>query len=119
MPSAIRRSLISLDMANTLMSPARRAQTRKRNTKGGCARHGTVYTPGMHDVRTILEQAIASYGSEPKFAAVVGCSQNAIWSAKRANRITAELANRIHAATQGAVSRSDLRPDLWPQEGER
>lgn len=30
-----------------------------------------------------------------------------------------QLLAAIETATQGAVSRSDLRPDLWPQEGGR
>ncbi|HAA04770.1 MAG TPA: Cro/Cl family transcriptional regulator [Syntrophobacteraceae bacterium] len=29
-------------------------------------------------------------------------------------RCPAELAPQIEAATNGAISRSDLRPDLWP-----
>lgn len=29
-----------------------------------------------------------------------------------------ELAMRIEAATAGAVSRSDLRPDIWPPAGD-
>ena len=34
-------------------------------------------------------------------------------------RITAERAIKIEGATEQRIRRSDLRPDLWPQEGER
>ena len=29
-------------------------------------------------------------------------------------RMTAEMALRLESATDGEISRSDLRPDLWP-----
>lgn len=34
-------------------------------------------------------------------------------------RVTAEQAVKIERATKGAVTRSDLRPDLWPQSLKR
>lgn len=52
-------------------------------------------------------------GSETKLAAAAGCSQNAIWSAKRAGRFSGELAIKIERATKSAVPRWKLRPDLW------
>lgn len=53
-------------------------------------------------------------GSETKLAAAAGVSQNAIWAAKKAGRVSAQMAVRIEAATGGKVTRSQLRPDLWP-----
>lgn len=62
----------------------------------------------------LIEAAIKSKGSEAKLAAAAGCSQNAIWAAKRAGRVSAELATKIEAATDGEFPRWKLRPDLWP-----
>jgi len=65
-------------------------------------------------VSDAIEQAVALLGSEAKLGrAAGGFSQNAIWQAKRRNRISPELALGIHWATRGEVSASDLRPDLW------
>ena len=61
-----------------------------------------------------IERAIAKLGSEAKLGSACGCSQAAIWKAKRAGRVSAEMAMAIDRATGGEVSRADLRPDLWP-----
>lgn len=68
----------------------------------------------MSDVRTLIEQAISRHGSEAKLGEACGFSQNAIWSAKRAGRVSAELAVAIETATGGEIRRWQLRPDLWP-----
>lgn len=65
-------------------------------------------------VKELLKAAIKQAGSEAKLAAAAGCSQNAIWAAKRAGRVSAEMATRVEIATAGAVPRWKLRPDLWP-----
>ena len=62
----------------------------------------------------LIESAIKLAGSEAKLAAAAGCSQNAIWAAKRAGRVSAELAIKIDAATDGEIPKWKLRPDLWP-----
>ncbi|MCC7047177.1 MAG: helix-turn-helix domain-containing protein [Alphaproteobacteria bacterium] len=68
-------------------------------------------------VRDLIEKAIRIVGSEAKLgAAAGGYSQNAIWQAKRRGTITPELAAGIDRATNGAVRKSDLRPDIWPHE---
>lgn len=61
-----------------------------------------------------LAAAIQFAGSEAKLAALAGVSQPAINKAKQAGRVSAELAAAIDRVTNGAVSKSDLRPDLWP-----
>ncbi len=65
-------------------------------------------------VSDAIERAVAIVGSEAKLGkAAGGFSQNAIWQAKRRNRISPELALGIHRATGGEVSASELRPDIW------
>ncbi|MGF3025579.1 transcriptional regulator [Methylobacterium aquaticum] len=61
----------------------------------------------------LIQAAITLLGSEAKLGAACGVSQTTIWKAKRAKRVSAELAIRIENATNGAVARHRLRPDLW------
>lgn len=61
----------------------------------------------------LLEAAITIAGSEAKLGKLTGYSQNAIWRAKRAGRVSAEMAAAIHRATNGAVRRQVLRPDIY------
>ncbi|WP_448953046.1 Cro/CI family transcriptional regulator [Labrys neptuniae] len=63
-----------------------------------------------------LKAAIQQFGSEAKLAAAVGVSQTAINKAKRAYRVSAELAVAIETATKGKIKRQQLRPDLWPEK---
>lgn len=65
-------------------------------------------------VTALIEAAIIMAGSEAKLGKLAGFSQNAIWYAKRNGRCSAELAVGIEKATNGAISRSRLRPDLFP-----
>lgn len=68
------------------------------------------------EVRALIAEAAKGFGgSETKLARAAECSQNAIWAAKRAGRVSAELAVAIERATGGAVQRWRLRPDLWSQ----
>jgi DNA-binding transcriptional regulator YdaS (Cro superfamily) len=60
-----------------------------------------------------IERAIALLGSQTKLADAAGCSQNAIFQAKKRGTVTGELAKAIHRATHGQVPGSDLRPDYW------
>lgn len=70
----------------------------------------------MDTVRPLLDAAIAIAGSQPKLAAACGVTQQAIWKAKKAGRVSGELAVAIEKATKGAIPRSRLRPDLWEPE---
>ncbi|WP_082476072.1 YdaS family helix-turn-helix protein [Methylobacterium sp. Leaf99] len=63
--------------------------------------------------RPLIQAAIAILGSEAKLGSACGVSQGAIWKAKRAGRVSGELAVAIERATKGAVPRWQLRPDLW------
>jgi DNA-binding transcriptional regulator YdaS (Cro superfamily) len=67
------------------------------------------------DIRALIRAAAAEFGgSEAKLAGACGVTQNAVWAARRAGRVSAELALKIETATGGKVSRTSLRPDLWP-----
>ena len=67
-------------------------------------------------ITSLIEAAITMAGSEAKLGKLAGFSQNAIWYAKRNGRCSAELAIGIDRATNGAISRRRLRPDLFPDE---
>jgi len=62
---------------------------------------------------TLLQTAISIFGSEAKLASAIGVTQPAIQKAKRAKRVSAEMAVKIDSATKGRVARWMLRPDLW------
>ena len=72
----------------------------------------------MTDIRALLDQAIGLAGSQAKLGRAAGMTQNAIWQAKRRGRVSPQLALGIHWALGGAVSASELRPDIWarPQD---
>lgn len=61
----------------------------------------------------LIQAAITILGSEAKLGAACGVTQGAIWKAKKAGRVSGELAVRIHRATNGAIPKHRLRPDLW------
>ncbi|WP_431311045.1 transcriptional regulator [Methylobacterium nigriterrae] len=64
-------------------------------------------------IQPLIQAAIAILGSETKLGTACGVSQGAIWKAKRAGRVSGELAVAIEKATRGVVPRWRLRPDLW------
>lgn len=69
----------------------------------------------MSTFRPHVEKAIGLYGSQAKLAAEMGCSQQYIsWLLKDADQVSAEMAVAFERVTSGQVSRSDLRPDLFP-----
>lgn len=70
----------------------------------------------MSDVRTLLTTAIRSFGSEAKLAQAAGVTQQSINEAKLKGRVGPRMAIAIETATGGQISKSDLRPDLWPLE---
>lgn len=66
-----------------------------------------------HQITRLIEAAITLAGSEAKLGVLAGYSQNAIWYAKRNGRVSAELAIGIDKATNGAIPKSQLRPDIF------
>lgn len=66
-----------------------------------------------------IEAAVTAFGSQAKLATAMGCSQQQIAYLLKASSITAEMALKVDEATGGAVSKHDLRPDIFgpaPQE---
>lgn len=63
--------------------------------------------------KEVIKRAIALAGSEAKLGRGIGFSQVAINKAKHKGHASAEMALAIHKFLNGAVSASDIRPDLW------
>lgn len=71
----------------------------------------------LMDSRDHILRALEISGSQRSLGLIAGVSQPAVCSwLKGVKRPSAISALRIEAATNGEVSRSDLRPDLWPPE---
>lgn len=70
----------------------------------------------MPKLKKFIERAIRHYGSQAKLADALSCSQQQISYLLRASSVSAEMAKKLDEATGGAVSRHDLRPDIF---GER
>jgi DNA-binding transcriptional regulator YdaS (Cro superfamily) len=73
----------------------------------------------MKEFRAHIERAVEAHGSQAKLAQAVGCSQQYIsWLLSDAKQISVEKAVEFERATNGAVSRHDLRPDFFgPSKG--
>lgn len=71
------------------------------------------------DVDSPLQRAVKIVGGQSALGRAVGVSQQAVWNWLRMPQVPAEYAPKIEAATDGQVTRSDLRPDLWPPPQER
>ncbi len=63
--------------------------------------------------KTALDRAVALAGSETRLSRATGWSQPAINKARRRGRVSAELAIAIERALAGAVTKEQLRPDLF------
>lgn len=62
---------------------------------------------------TALERAVALAGGQSALARICGVSQPSVWAwLKNDKPLPAEHVLKVEAAT--GVSRSDLRPDLYP-----
>jgi DNA-binding transcriptional regulator YdaS (Cro superfamily) len=61
-----------------------------------------------------MKRAISLAGSQEALAERLGVSQAAVsYWLTQAKAVPAERAVQIEAVTDGAVSRKELRPDLW------
>ena len=67
----------------------------------------------MSDIRSHIARAVSLHGSQAKLADVIGCSQQQISYLLKAKTISAEMALKIDTATSGAVSKNELRPDIF------
>lgn len=76
----------------------------------------------MADWKDHLREAVRLKGSQSRLAEAmrevgVECSQSKIsWLLVTADKIDAEDALALERVTEGAISKSQLRPDLWPPE---
>ena len=60
-----------------------------------------------------IERAIKTAATLREFASRVGVSPQAVWLWRKGAPVSAESAVKIEHATGGAVSKAELRPDLW------
>lgn len=68
----------------------------------------------MNDARNLLQKAINKAGSQQALAAAIGVSQQHVsYLMTKARRIPAEIAIAVERATDGEVSRNELRPDIF------
>jgi DNA-binding transcriptional regulator YdaS (Cro superfamily) len=69
----------------------------------------------MDDAKDHLRKAVEILGGQTALGAAIGTKQQNIW--KWLNephlKVPAEFCLPIEDATEGKVTRSDLRPDLW------
>lgn len=66
-------------------------------------------------MQTPLERAIELVGGQSALARLCGVKQGHVWHwLRQAKRVPAERVIPIEMATKGAVTRHDLRPDLYP-----
>lgn len=71
----------------------------------------------MTAFRDHVRRAVEIAGTEQKLAAAIGISQPSVnHLCRNAKSIRPEIAIAIEKATGGKVTRSDLRPDIWPAE---
>jgi DNA-binding transcriptional regulator YdaS (Cro superfamily) len=74
----------------------------------------------MNAFRTHVDRAVTLHGSQVKLAKEVGCSQQYIsWLLNEADQVSAEMAIAFERATCAAISRHDLRPDIFGSAPER
>lgn len=70
----------------------------------------------MAKLKTLINRAVTHCGSQAKLATKAGCSQQQIAYLLKAKNISAEMAMALDTATDGVVSRHDLRPDIFGEK---
>lgn len=65
-------------------------------------------------VRDLIQAAITKAGSQAKLGKAIGCTQNAVFQAKKRGSVTGEMAVAIERAT--GIPKEQLRPDLFAQD---
>lgn len=69
-------------------------------------------------IKELLRRACDEHDGQTGLGKKCGVSQNAIWAAAKAGRVSASLAVKLEAVT--GIARSTWRPDLWqPVETEK
>lgn len=64
--------------------------------------------------KNAAERAAAAVGSQSALARKLGCSPQAVQRMCATGRVPAERVLQIETATNGKVTRHELRPDLYP-----
>ena len=65
-------------------------------------------------MKTVIQQVVERFGSQSRLAKAVGVSQFAVskWYRNEC-QVSPHSAIQIERATNGAITRSDLRPDIF------
>jgi DNA-binding transcriptional regulator YdaS (Cro superfamily) len=66
--------------------------------------------------KSAIERAADSVGGQSALARILGCTPQSVQKMCSTGRVPAKRAIPIEKATFGAVTRHDLRPDLYPIE---
>lgn len=69
--------------------------------------------------REALDLATKHFGSERALAKAIGFAPHAIWRAKYRGKPTAEMCVNISVASNGAIKREWLRPDLFGDQSDK
>lgn len=66
-----------------------------------------------------LVRAVNHVGSQKALADKLGVTQSVVWYwlEKSKRGCPAEYVLKVEEVTDGAVTRHDLRPDIWPRDG--
>ena len=67
----------------------------------------------------LFRSLIDRYGGDTQLAKALGCTQNAVWSARQRKSVSPKMALAIERLTGGEVRKSALRPDVYPPEDDR
>lgn len=63
-----------------------------------------------------IKKAVSRVGGQAELARIIGVTAQAVQQWVRFGRIPAERVLEVERATNGAVTRYELRPDLYPKE---
>lgn len=68
----------------------------------------------------VIERAVAIVGGQTVLARLCGTVQQNVWDwIHKRKKVPAEWVLPIERATKGAVTRYEIRPDLYPREENR
>jgi DNA-binding transcriptional regulator YdaS (Cro superfamily) len=67
----------------------------------------------MHTENPHIRAAISHLGSQTKLAAAMGCSQQQISYLLRSKTVSAKMAIRLEAATNGKITRHIVCPEIF------
>jgi DNA-binding transcriptional regulator YdaS (Cro superfamily) len=74
------------------------------------------YKKPMSDFHHHVRRAVELAGGQSALARKIGLSQPSVkYLCEEAKSLRAEIAVAIEEATEGKVTRSDLRPDIFPE----